>query len=95
MNGYQPKCGQKPIPPSSGSKVETSNKYPFCNLLGNCLVYSENLKDYNDMRKGLKSEGRKEFAERLKDMYKHNTTSITSLVTLFDNINNLLKEMEG
>ena len=39
----------------------------FFNLLGNCLVYSKNLKDYNDMRKGLKSEAIKEFAEMLCD----------------------------
>lgn len=42
-------------------------KEGFFNLLGNCLVYSKNLKDYNDMRKGLKSEARKEFAERLEE----------------------------
>ena len=42
-----------------------------------------------------KAEAIKEFAERLKEMYKHNKTSVTSLVTLFDNINNLVKEMVG
>ena len=48
-------------------RLKRHNKeYGFCNLLGNVLVYSKNLKDYNDMRKGLKSEARKEFAERLK-----------------------------
>ena len=41
-------------------------EYHFCNLLGNVLVFSKNLKDYNDMRKGLKSEAIKEFAEKLK-----------------------------
>ena len=40
-----------------------------------------------------KSEAIKEFAERLKGMHRHNTTSVTSLVTVFDNINNLVKEM--
>ena len=45
-------------------RLQKHNKeYSFCNLLGNCLVYSKNLKDYNDMRKGLKAEGIKEFAE--------------------------------
>lgn len=42
-----------------------------------------------------KAEAYKEFAERLKDMHKHNTTSVVSLVTVFDNINNLVKEMVG
>ena len=37
----------------------------------------------------------KEFAERLKEKHRHNTTSIVSLVTVFDNINNLVKEMVG
>ena len=43
----------------------------------------------------IKAEAYKEFAERLKDMHKHNTTSVVSLVTVFDNINNLLKEKVG
>ncbi len=43
----------------------------------------------------LKAEAIKEFAERLKDMHKHNTTSVVSLVTVFDNINSLVKEMVG
>ena len=42
-----------------------------------------------------KSEAIKEFAERLKAMHKHNKTSVVSLVTVFDNINNLVKEMVG
>ena len=52
------------------SEVERLQVFPkagFINLIGNCLVYSKNLKDYNDMRKGLKSEAIKEFAERLKE----------------------------
>ena len=44
---------------------------------------------------GIKSEARKEFAERLKAMHRHNTTSVVSLVTVFDNINKLLAEMES
>ena len=43
----------------------------------------------------IQAEAIKEFAERLKDMHKHNTTSVVSLVTVFDNINNLVKEMVG
>ena len=46
-------------------RLKSFRKEGFINLLGNCLVFSKNLKDYNDMRKGLKSEARKEFAERL------------------------------
>lgn len=38
----------------------------FFNLLGNCLVFSKTLKDYNDMRKGLKAEAYKEFVDLLK-----------------------------
>ena len=45
--------------------------------------------------KTAKAEAIKAFAERLKDMHKHNTTSVVSLVTVFDNINNLVKEMVG
>jgi hypothetical protein len=48
-------------------KLKDFGKEGFINLLGNCLVYSKNLKDYNDMRKGLKAEAYKEFAERLKE----------------------------
>lgn len=40
-----------------------------------------------------KSEAITEFAERLKDMHKHNTTSVVSLVTLFGDINKMVKEM--
>lgn len=47
-------------------RLKGFRKESFINLLGNCLVYSKNLKDYNDMRKGLKSEAYKEFAEKLK-----------------------------
>ena len=43
----------------------------------------------------IKAKAIKEFAERLKDMHKHNTTSVVSLVTVFDNINSLVKEMVG
>lgn len=43
----------------------------------------------------IKSEAVKEFAERLKDKHKHNKTSVVSLVTVFDNINKLVKEMVG
>lgn len=42
-----------------------------------------------------KQEAREEFAERLKEKHQHNTTSIVSLVTVFDNIDNLLKEMRN
>lgn len=45
--------------------------------------------------KKIKAEAYKEFAERLKDMHKCNTTSVVSLVTVFDNINNLVKELIG
>ena len=65
----------------------TDKEYGFCNLLGNCLVYSKNLKDYNDMRKGLKSESIKEFAERLKYY------SFRYDVWTHQYIDNLVKEM--
>lgn len=44
----------------------------------------------NDIEKQIK-----EFAKRLKDKHKHNKTSVVSLVTVFDNINELVKEMVG
>lgn len=48
-------------------RLKDFGKEGFINFLGNCLVYSKNLKDYNDMRNGLKSEAYKEFAERVKE----------------------------
>lgn len=47
------------------------------------------------MRETEKSKTIKEFAERLKNMHRHNTTSVVSLVTVFDNINKLVEEMVG
>lgn len=71
-------------------RLQKHNKeYGFCNLLGNCLVYSKNLKDYNDMRKGLKSEARKEFANELKRICVKD-----GFVDRCD-IMRLLKEMDG
>lgn len=46
-------------------RLTKHKEYAYCNLLGNCLVYSKNLKDYNDMRKGLKSEARQELVRRI------------------------------
>lgn len=42
------------------------DKKGFCNLLGKCLVYSDNLDDYNEMKKGLEYAGAKKIAEMLK-----------------------------
>ena len=50
---------------------------------------------FSELVKQAKAEAIKEFAERLKDMHKHNKTSAVSLVTVFDNINDLVKEMVG
>ncbi|MBQ8649156.1 MAG: hypothetical protein IJ470_03710, partial [Clostridia bacterium] len=50
-------------------RLKGYQKDGFFNLLGNCLVFSKTLKDYNNMRKGLKSEAYKEFAERLEAVY--------------------------
>lgn len=83
-------------------RLQRHNKeYGFCNLLGNCLVYSKNLKDYNDMRKGLKSEAIKEFAERLTNRISDSIErSIDSpdgnnyfITDVYTNIDNLVKEM--
>ncbi len=52
---------------AENERLKGHQKDGFFNLLGNCLVFSKTLKDYNDMRKGLKSEAYKEFAERLQD----------------------------
>lgn len=72
-------------------RLKKHNKeYGFCNMLGNCLVYSKNLKDYNDMRKGLKSEAIKKFAERLHKLLKFYYPEQKFVHT---HIDNLLKEM--
>lgn len=68
-----------------------SRAYPFCNLLGGCLVFSKNLKDYNDMRKGLKSEARKEFAERVTKK----AASRTYAQILESDLDEVLAEMES
>lgn len=47
-------------------RLKGHQKDGFFNLLGNCLVFSKTLEEYNDMRKGLKFEAIKQFAERLK-----------------------------
>ena len=68
-------------------RLKGFRKEGFTNLLGNCLVYSKNLKDYNDMRKGLKAEARKEFAERLKEKaYRNNYCQDIVLVEDIDNL---------
>jgi hypothetical protein len=61
----------------------------------NCRLCRHNgvLQDRINELKKAKAEAIKEFAERLKDKHRHNTTSIVSLVTVFDNINKLVKEM--
>ena len=71
-------------------------EYAFCNLLGNCLVYSENLKDYNKMRIDLKAEAIKEFAERLKTNHitKDDKGKVHLLIE-YDEFDNLVKEMVG
>lgn len=50
---------------------------------------------YKDIVDTCENGAREEFAERLKEKHQHNTTSIVSLVTVFDNIDNLLKEMRN
>ena len=74
---------------------EIAEKQAEIDKLTNELEYLNGKYLIQDMAvQSAKSEARKEFAERLKDMHKHNTTSVVSLVTVFDNINNLLEEME-
>lgn len=75
-----------------------SRAYPFCNLLGGCLVFSKSLKDYNDMRKGIESEARKEFAERLKKVMvaiNKDKNGYCEYRTEDCEIDKLLEEMEG
>lgn len=64
------------------AEIERLNKE--VDRLSQCVLYHD----------GQIVDAVKEFAERLKDMHKHNTTSVVSLVAVFDNINNLVKEME-
>lgn len=74
---------------------EIAEKQAEIDKLTNELEYLNGKYLIQDMAvQSANSEARKEFAERLKDMHKHNTTSVVSLVTVFDNINNLLEEME-
>lgn len=67
-------------------RLKDFRKDGFFNLLGNCLVYSKNLKDYNDMRKGLKSEAIKEFAERLTGIFGFDELTGTVIKCHIDNL---------
>lgn len=71
------------------SPIVFGEEHKFCNLLGNTLVFSKTLKDYNDMRKGLKAEAIKEFAERLKER----TATFYSAVGIREEADHLIKEM--
>lgn len=74
-------------------RLEKHNKeYGFCNLLGNCLVYSKNLKDYNDMRKGLNAEAIKEFAELIKKAFPSIAEAVDCIVK--ENEKGCVKECE-
>ena len=48
---------------------------------------------YNEAIGVAKAEAVKELIKRFKDMHSHNTTSVVSLVTVFDELNSLAKEM--
>lgn len=82
-------------------RLERFNKeYKFCNLLGNVLVYSKNLKDYNDMRNGLISYGATKFAERLKERafgigILRGEQMVSRYVVDRNDIDNIVKELEG
>ena len=75
-------------------RLKGHQKDGFFNLLGNCLVFSKTLKDYNDMRKGLKSEAVKDFAERMKGRLSTCVTD-TQQMMIELRIDNLVKEMVG
>ena len=82
----------------SEAMVGTPNKpvlfgeeHRFCNLLGNTLVFSKSLKDYNDMRKGLKAEGIKEFWDKAKQTREFRTCPYVYIMDGDD----LVKEMVG
>lgn len=73
-------------------------QHKYCNLIENVLVYSKSLEDYNKFRKSFKAEAIKEFAKRLVAMYENDKTydrpnAHTLVVTVFRNIDNLVKEM--
>ena len=67
----------------------TLPKKGFFNLLCGALVYTETLEEYNKFRKEIKSEARKELAERLKC----GVPQETGVIRCAD-IDNLLAEME-
>ncbi len=54
---------------AENERLKGHQKDGFFNLLGNCLVFSKTLKDYNDMRKGLKAEAYKECIEKVKELF--------------------------
>lgn len=65
------------------------------NLINRQKAEIEELQKYKHDYYVLKAKAVKEFAKRLKDKHKHNTTSVVSLVTVFDNINSIVEEMVG
>lgn len=64
-------------------------------MRGAANSYKAEVEHFRDLTKKIEAEARKEFAEMLKAMHRHNTTSVVSLVIVFDNINKLLAEMES
>ena len=44
-----------------------NDKYSVCTLVGNALVYTETIEDYDKLIGSIKSEARREFAEKLKE----------------------------
>ena len=82
---------------AENERLRGHQKDGFFNLLGNCLVFSKTLEDYNDMRKGLKAEAIKEFVERLKeraDKLKHISIDGKWAISQYD-VDKLLKEKVG
>lgn len=84
---------------AENERLKGLQKDGFFNLLGNCLVFSKTLEDYNDMRKGLKAEAYKEFAERLKERKYLDETGWSHgehpYIVEEDDIDDVLEELAG
>lgn len=66
------------------------DRHKFCNLIGNVLVYSSTLEDYNNFRKEIKAAAVGEFVERFRKLSEYGTINISPW-----QLDNIAKEMVG
>ena len=76
------------------AEIERLNTPQGVTFLANGIeIHAKDSDEYYKFKRLVKAEAITEFAEKLKDMHKHSTTSVVSLVTLFGDINKMVKEM--